>query len=357
MSTEVSHYKDKKPPAGLNEELIIETDRSKKHKLNPVAKYLYGLAAILLLSVLLGFAWLNFALRPLSQDAQEYKYVEIKQGQGISAISKQIATSGVIRSWLAFDIAARMDAGSTLQAGYYKFSSSMTTEEILSKIQKGQTDAFSITIPEGYRVLQIAKLLKDKAGIDPTVFIGAAIGSEGYLFPDTYVFPVNIEPATIVSQMKENYEKRTNTLNVSEEQLIIASIVEREAIKDDERAKIAAVYKNRADEGMLLQADPTVAYARDTQEYLTSKSVDFKFWTAITKADYQSLSSPFNTYKNKGLPPAPICNPGLKSLQAAVNPEPNFDYLFFFHDTNREIHFSKTYQEHLEAINKYGVSS
>ena len=137
--------------------------------------------------------------------------------------------------------------------------------------------------------------------------------------------------------------------------MTLASIVEREAKNDDERAKIAAVYQNRANQNMLLQADPTIRYGLDTQTYLKNKSLDFEFWAPLTRADINNLNSPFNTYKQKGYPPAPICNPGIKSIEAAKNPEPNFDYLFFFHDKNGQIHFSKTYEEHLSNIQKFGV--
>lgn len=353
MSEEIHHYKDREKSIGSDKTLVIETEKSNRQK--PLNKFLYWLGAFIVLLVLLGFAWLNFALRPLTQESEDYKYIQIDQGQSISAIAHKLSDGEVIRSWYAFSILSRID-GTSLQAGYYKLSPSMTTNEILEKIKNGETDAYSITIPEGYRVLQIVKLFNEKIGIDPALFVAAAIGSEGHLFPDTYVFPKNSEPATIIKQMKDNYEKRSRSLNPTEEQLVIASIVEKEAINDEERPKIAALYKKRLDEGMLLQADPTVAYARDTQKYLDVKNVDFKFWAGITRSDYQTIVSPFNTYLNRGLPPAPICNPGLKSLEAAVNPEPNFEYLFFFHDENQEIRFSKTYQEHLEAINKFGVS-
>jgi UPF0755 protein len=228
-------------------------------------------------------------------------------------------------------------------------------DEILEKFENGKVDAYSVTIPEGYRVLQIARILEEKGGVDPNKFIEAAIGKEGTLFPDTYVFPLDLPPAKVVELMKEDYEKRTESLKVTPEQLILASIVEREAKTDEERPKIAAVYKNRADQNMLLQADPTVRYALDTQTYLKSKSLNFEFWQAIARSDYQGLNSPFNTYKQKGYPPAPICNPGIKSIEAAINPEPNFDYLYFFHDKNLQIHFSKTLDEHQKLIKEFGL--
>jgi len=221
-------------------------------------------------------------------------------------------------------------------------------------MRKGEVDAFSLTIPEGYRTLQIAKILSKQEGIDTAKFIESATGKEGTLFPDTYIFPKSYDPSKIVKQMQDNFENRTKDLDVDDDQLIIASIVEREAIADDERPKIAAVYLNRMNKGMLLQADPTIRYGLDSLEYIRTKSVDFEFWKPITKDDISSLSTGFNTYKQKGLPPAPICNPGLKSIEATLKPAADFsDYFYFFHDKDQKIHFSKTYQEHLESLSKY----
>jgi len=251
---------------------------------------------------------------------------------------------------------AKLFSPGVLQAGNYKLNQTMSIDDMLKKFHSGDIDAFKITIPEGYRVLQIAKEIQQKAEIDSNLLIESAIGTEGTLFPDTYVFAHGLPLAKIIGEMKEDFQEKTSKLDLSHEDLIIASIVEREAITNEERPKIATVYKNRLRENMRLEADPTVRYAMDTQIYLKNKNVDFTFWQPVTRSDINSTISPFNTYKNKGLPPAPICNPGLKSIEATINYDKGFsDYYYFFHDAEQKIHFEKTLSEHTKDIAEYGL--
>lgn len=348
---EIKHYnKDKKK----HDNLEIRTSPEKTSKyLNVLKTVLGGAVVALVVLVMFVAAWVNFMQRPLSDDRADFDYFEIKKGATTMGIGQELQNNKIIRSKWAFYFAVKFNPG-VIQAGHYKLSSSMGVDEILSKMRKGEVDAFSVTIPEGYRTLQIAKILSKQEGIDVNKFIEAATGKEGTLFPDTYLFPKSYDPSKIVKQMQDNFDNRTKDLDVDDDQLIIASIVEREAINDDERPKIAAVYLNRVSRGMLLQADPTIRYGLDSLEYIRTKSVDFEFWKPITRADISSLSTSFNTYKQKGLPPAPICNPGLKSIEATLKPATDFtEYLYFFHDKDQKIHFSKTYNEHLESLSKY----
>ncbi|MCX6809550.1 MAG: endolytic transglycosylase MltG [Candidatus Berkelbacteria bacterium] len=351
MKPDISHYKKEKKH---DQELVVRLGTEGLKKIIDKKSTLYFIAGTILVFLIFIISWVNFQKRPVADSTQDYKYFEITKGETTKGIGIKLKEAGLVRSDLAFYLNSKMSF-KNLQAGNYKLAATMDMDEIIKKFQKGDVDAFSVTIPEGYRVLQIAKTLEEKGKVDPNKFIEAAIGTEGTLFPDTYVFPLNLEPAKIVREMKDDFEKRTQKYRLSADQLILASIVEREAKKDDERPKIAAVYRNRADQNMLLQADPTVQYALDTQKYLKDKSLDFAFWAAPTSQEIKDLVSPFNTYKQKGYPPAPICNPGIKSIEAAINPEPNFDYLYFFHDKNQQIHFSKTYTEHLKAIQDFGL--
>lgn len=349
MKPKIAQYnKNPKPERNLRIE-------SKKNSGNSKSNLYFIISAIVVCLILFFVSYLNYLKKPANAEG-DFKYFEIKQGTSTYTIGKQLKKEELVRSPLAFYVFSK-STGKSVQAGYYKVSPKMNLSEIINKFISGDIDALSVTIPEGYRVLQIAKLLEKEGEIDANAFIASAIGTEGTLFPDTYVFVKNIETAKIVRQMKENYEKRTEDMRVSDDDLILASIVEREAKSDDERAKIAAIYQNRLDKNMLLQADPTVRYTLDSQKYLETESVDFDFWTLITKADYQNTQSAFNTYKQRGLPPAPICNPGLKSIEAALNPEKDLGYLFFFHDENQKIRFSNTYEEHLRQIQEFGVSS
>lgn len=349
MAQEIKRYDEKK----TEKELVVKTGKVKKKSIWQNKTFVT--VGISLLIVFFGLAsYLSFLGRPQSNKHEDFIYFEIKKGETKRQIADDLKKKKVIRSSLAFSLSAYFSKKG-LQAGHYKISPAMKTQDILDKFQSGDVDAYTVTIPEGYRVLQIAKKLAEVGKIDGNKFLNSASGTEGTLFPDTYVIPYGLEESKIIKMFKDNFTKRTESLRVTEEQLILASIVEREAINDDERAKIAAVYKNRADRNMLMQADPTVRYGLDTQRYLKEKSFDFDFWQPLTRQGINELNSNFNTYKQKGYPPAPICNPGLKSIQAAIKPEENFDFLFFFHDKNQKIHFTKTYEEHLKAIQEFGV--
>ncbi|MFH1855367.1 MAG: endolytic transglycosylase MltG [bacterium] len=351
MKTEVERYDKKFPKSDKNLEVKVTKRKGVYFYQNKFFIYPF-IGIVVIFFALLSYA--NFASRPVSQNREDFVYFEVKKGETKNKIAQSLRKKKLIRSSLAFLVSAYTN-GDSLQAGHYKISPAMSTNEIIKKIKSGDVDAFTITIPEGFRVLQIAKKLNEIGKIDIDKFIASALGTEGTLFPDTYVVAYGLEEAKIVKMFKDNFIARTSDLRLSEEDLIIASIVEREAITDKERSKIAAVYKNRVENNMLLQADPTVRYGIDTQTYLKKKNLDFDFWQPITRQDINSLISQFNSYVQKGLSPAPICNPGIKSIEAVLQPEKDFDYFYFFHDESKQIHFSKTYQEHLENIQKFGV--
>lgn len=203
-----------------------------------------------------------------------------------------------------------------------------------------------VTITEGKRREEIARQL-ETVGICPAAdFLIASQNKEGTLFPDTYRFFPNSAAADIVKDLVNNYQNRTSDLNPSQDDLILASIVEREALNNQERPIIAAVYLNRLKLGMPLQADPTVVYGK-ASNYLATNPVppaDYDYWPLITRADYQSVKSPYNTYLISGLPPSPIANPGKQSIEAVLNPAQH-DYLFFAHKDGQLL-LAKTLAEH-----------
>lgn len=263
--------------------------------------------------------------------------ITIKQGEGTREISKNLKDAGAIKSSLAFNVYV-YSRHLLLQSGYYKIKSSMSLADIAAMINEGRIEEYVITIPEGWRTTQIEDLLVAKGVTSKGEFMKIAASKEGYLFPDTYRFPLDADAETIFKALTDNFSKKTNGLNVTKKDLIIASIVEREAKNDEERSQIAAVYLNRLKIGMRLEADPTIQYGKGD-------------WGPITKNDYKNFINAYNTYLIDGLPPTPICNPGIKSIEAALNPAEH-DYLFFFHQTNGEAIFSKTYQEHLDNLKK-----
>ena len=142
---------------------------------------------------------------------------------------------------------------------------------------------------------------------------------------------------------------------MSNNDLILASIIEREAKKDEERPKIAALYLNRLAQGMKLEADPTVQYGRDLALLKSEALANVKLWQPLSSGDTRSIASSYNTYANIGLPPGPICNPGLKSIKAAKNPEAGITALYFFHDAGGVVHFTNSFAEHQAAIQEFGL--
>jgi UPF0755 protein len=196
-----------------------------------------------------------------------------------------------------------------------------------------------ITIPEGWRREQIADYLATK-GVNKADFLAQTINDEGMLFPDTYYISANPTAAEVITKMTTNYSLKVAGLGLTRDQLIIASIVEREAKTDSQRALIAGIYTNRLNQGMLLDADPTVQYARDNQ-LLNAGTDPSPFWAPITVSDYTSIVSPYNTYLNKGLPPGPIDNPGLKSIEAALHPA-NTTALYFLNTPSGDIVTAQT---------------
>jgi len=176
---------------------------------------------------------------------------------------------------------------------------------------------------------------------------------EGKLFPSTYLFADNTPAQKVIDEMLREYKKNIGPLlkkyrtDLTERQVLtLASIVEREAVVHDERPKIAAVYLNRFRMGKRLEADPTVQYA------LGFALKENRYWKkGLTYKDLK-INSPYNTYRNAGLPPGPICNPGAKSVEAVLNPQPNFNALYFVADNTGRHAFSHTFHEHKQHIKR-----
>ena len=275
------------------------------------------------------------------------KIVEVEEGSSATQIAEKLETLGYIDSTWAFLLYVRLN-DKILLAGPHLLSEDMSVIEIIDKISVEETVMKKITIPEGWRLEQIAAYLSDEGFADYQKFVELGEPHRGKLFPDTFFITEDSTEQEIVDMMLEDYEKRIKGLNVSANDLILASIIEREAITDEERPKIAGVFTNRLAINMLLETDPTVLYANDSKELLslgTAKALGYKYWQPVAFSKYKQLDSPYNTYLKAGLPPTPICNPGLQSIKAAVNPD-SHNYYYFFHSKSQEIYFSKTLEEH-----------
>lgn len=283
---------------------------------------------------------------------------EILPGQTASEVAKNLQTRGVIYSPFWFKLLFRLSSSSKdLKAGKYDLRTSMPAESVLNCIKSGQClHLTKITTLEGWRSEEIAEVLAANDITNPRAFLDIVRtrNLEGKLFPSTYYFAENTPAPAVADAMTAQYNRRVKPLfhqyptSLTErEALTVASIVEREAVFHDERPKIAAVYLNRLKIGKRLEADPTVQYA------LGFNFRENRYWKkGLTYKDLRD-PSPYNTYRHNGLPPAPIANPSYESVLAVLNPEPDFDAIYFVADNTGRHDFSRTYDEHIFKKNKY----
>ncbi len=295
--------------------------------------------------VMTGF-WYRLALAARPQASQPISF-QVESGASARRIALELKKSQYLVSPTAFEFYVRANR-KILQAGYYRLEPGMSLVQVVNRLSSGQVFEKQITIPEGWRVEQIGQLLDREGLADYDQFIKTAQGKEGFLFPDTYRIGLNWLAKDIVDLMEKTFFKRTDQLKPTSQELIIASIVEREAKLDEDRPKIAGVFFNRLKINLALEADPTVQYARDSDQIraLDSKQIaPYQFWRPTTLELNRSYDSQYNTYLVRGLPPGPISNPGLASLQAAVNPA-RHDFFYFFNLANGTTIYSKTLAEH-----------
>ena len=276
-------------------------------------------------------------LAPKNKESAEKTDFVVVTNQRSADISQELEAKGVIKNGFAFYLYLKLISGKILP-GTYELSASQSASDIAGQLASGKFKVLDITIIEGWRASQIEDYLVTEKKLTQFVgFTALAEPSEGYLFPDTYNIKVDATSADLIKKMRDTFDLRTKDLRVTPETVILASIVERESLGDEDRTQIAGVYANRVKQGMKLEADPTIQYAKGN-------------WAALKLAEYKSVISPYNTYLNEGWPPGPICSPGLKSLQAAAKPA-NHDYLFFFH-AKGQTYFSKTYAEHYSKLHQ-----
>ena len=296
------------------------------------------------------------------QETEIHHTVEIPEGASFKDVANLLAEKGLIVSPLWFRLLGKVqDAERKVQPGEYDLHTAMKPAEILASLTKGKVIQYSILIPEGLTARQIGKLLEEaglaKAGEVARLVADAAFVRslgiesrtlEGYLFPDTYHFPRRTKADDVLRAMVHRFREaytpelqlRAAALGMAERHVVtLASIIEKETGQDDERPLISAVFHNRLKKGVPLQSDPTVIYGLRN------------FSGNLTRADLER-PTPFNTYTSIGLPPNPIANPGLKSIEAAVNPAP-VKYLYFVSKNDGSHHFSVTLEEHNRAVEHY----
>jgi UPF0755 protein len=291
------------------------------------------------------------------------KVIPVSKGQSFSSLAESLASHGIIRSPLTFKLAGKLlGVTQKIRTGKYSFVSDVSNHQILEDMKMGTSTINSkITIHEGLRAKQIEKILHREIGIDSAKFFRlfrdtSLIGIyphhsrtlEGYLLPETYEFYWQDDEINVVKRMvtefrdfwSDSLQQRMLDLGMDlNEVLTMASIIEGEAVYDNERAIIAGVYYNRIRIHMGLQADPTIQYVvADTPRRLTRNDLKVK--------------SPYNTYLNRGLPPGPINNPGKKSILAALYPAKH-DYIYFVSDANGRHRFARNYVEHQRNVRMF----
>lgn len=350
-----------------------------------VQKIVFFIVAILLLLLVVlgvsGYRYFTSSLEPLNPNSEEAVEVEIPMGSSRADIARILEENNIIKSAFVFNMYIRMNEEQGFQAGYYEFSPSMEPDEIIDNLQEGgapvpRDSVANITVPEGITVEQIVgiisehtefseddlfslldntQFLQEKASEFPRLLTSAVEAQEetiytfeGYLFPATYDYYEGMTADELITAMldktndvlSEYYEDIEEQEKTVHEVLTMSSLIEREAIEDEDRQLISGVFVNRLEAGMPLQTDVSVTYALEEHK------------ERITYADLET-DSPYNLYQHTGIGPGPVNNGSESSIQASLYPAET-DYYYFLADLDtREVYFSETYDQHLQYKSEY----
>ena len=320
------------------------------------------LAALAALILAAGYFYLAL-YRPYQGFASEGVYVDVPRGASQRTISRLLAENGVVRSRIAFELLCRYRKQRTMQAGEYFFEHPVTAFDVYDTIVNGRVYVKEFVVPEGLTMFDIADLAAQNGFLNRDEFLVAARDPslvrdmapnapslEGFLFPATYEFPRHVSGKDMADAMVKKFRQvwaSVETVNSGAPRKIqqivtLASLVERETPVPDERPHVAGVFQNRLRVGQPLQCDPTVVYALTLAGQYSGK---------LAGGDLH-FSSPYNTYRNKGLPPGPIANPGEAALRAALDPLATEDF-YFVANTQGGHFFSKTLKEHNRNVARY----
>jgi UPF0755 protein len=282
--------------------------------------------------------------------------VVIPKGEGVYEIASRLEREGIVsdrRLFMANYLAARLYSGYAdgkpvqLKAGEFEVRKQASLRQVLETLTEGRAVLYKITIPEGLTSMQIVERLRAEPNLDGEI---TDIPAEGALLPDTYKFSRGMQRQELVDRMRSEHQKfvaalwdkrqRNLPLQTVEEAIVLASIVEKETGRPDERERVAGVFVNRLRARMRLQSDPTVIYGLAGGQGTLGRP--------ITRADLEARN-PYNTYQIDGLPPTPICNPGRSAIEATLNPAKTAD-LYFVADGTGGHTFSPTLKEHNSAV-------
>ncbi len=310
---------------------------------------------LILVALLLGggIFWWKWGLSPVNSQDKRQRIFVVQKGDGVREIAARLKKDGLIRDQIAFFLLIKkMGIDQNLQAGDYRLSPNMNASVVAQNLTKGMLDIW-VTILEGWRDEEIALKLAADLSVPEREFLKYA--QEGRMFPDTYLFPKEATGAAVAKILKDNFDKKftpilqqqaRNEGLTPDEAIVLASIVEKEASGNNDRNIIAGILLKRLKKDWPLQADATVQYSLGYQP-------DTKTWWKKELTDFdKKIKSPYNTYQNTGLPPAPICNPGLASIKAALFPQES-PYWYYLHDPEGNVHYAKTIDEHEANIAKF----
>ncbi len=270
--------------------------------------------------------------------------IEVRDDASFDETATMLKEAGVIRSALVFKVVARIgQADRALQAGRYLFSEPVGVTTVLFRLVHGISGIPSarVTFPEGYTAREMAETLTESIpGFDGRAFLAEATQEEGYLFPDTYLFPYDVTPTEVVARMRATFDTRSEELSDvlplssrSLDQIVImASILEKEAKTEEEMRTVAGILWNRVELNRGLQVDAVFGYIKGIDTYHPS-------------GEDLDIDSPYNTYKYPGLPPGPIGNPGLTALRAALSPV-DTSYLYYLTGRDGKMYYATTFEEH-----------
>ena len=331
-----------------------------------MTRKIISLLLLLLLTALIIFALiLNHRFNRVQDVRAEQAIFIVEKGDTVRAVAAKLKGQGIIEdTWpllLGYKVFFR---NKTLKAGEYALDLPLSHRQILTQLTEGRINLRPLTVPEGLTRRETAALLKTILFTTEEDFLKAsenlslisdldpdAKNLEGYLFPETYHIPSKITVDRIVSVMVDQFrqvytpewEKRAAELGMNVREVVtLASLIEKETSIPEERALVSAVFHNRLNRRMKLDCDPTIIYA-------LKESGEF---TGNLRKKHLSLDSPYNTYIYGGLPPSPIANPGRDSLQAALYPA-DVDYLYFVSKNDGSHHFSTSFREHQNAVNRF----
>ena len=289
------------------------------------------------------FAWVYENTKPVSNQNSISSFLILK-GAAASVVGDNLQHEGLIKSSLVYKLYLYANNKQrSIVPGEYSLSPNMSLVEIVNQLIKGPREVW-VTIPEGLRREEVAQKFAAAFGRDQTFvtqFLTSSSGEEGYLFPDTYLFPKDASASAVVTKTLDTFDTKVPT--VTHDQLVMASLIERETKGEPERPVVAGILYKRIEIGMPLQVDASIQYVMGNAK--------IGWWPQVLLDD-RKIKSAFNTYLNLGLPPAPIANPGLSAINAAINPQVS-DYLYYLHDPKGIIHYAVTIDEHNANIKKY----